>query len=241
MRTLTALSVTQLVTLYNALGPATPAKPNTFSTKGKAIARIEAFAKEKGADVDALLDSLFGDGTAQTAKPSEAETETQTPNDEDFMARDPRQIITALLQKSIENGATPGEEAASVEKAVELIAKYNLSPSVFAFPARYDAEGKVIPPKKPEPKAEAKPAQPKSGRIIRIACEELLLRTVHVGPDKKPVGMSYEDILASVKAEFPNSKTSIACLRWYAVQLRERGERMPARPRKEKAEKAKAA
>ena len=59
--------------------------------------------------------------------------------------------------------------------------------------------------------------------IIRTLSEELLLR---VEP-----ALSYEDVLAKVKEAFPKSSTTIACLRWYAVQLRERGEKVPNRPR----------
>jgi hypothetical protein len=59
--------------------------------------------------------------------------------------------------------------------------------------------------------------------IIRTLSEELLLQAAPA--------LSYEAILAEVKRFFPKSSTTIACLRWYAVRLRERGERVPNRPR----------
>ena len=40
--------------------------------------------------------------------------------------RTPEQLVGALLTKSMENGATAGEERAAVAKAEELIAKHRL-------------------------------------------------------------------------------------------------------------------
>jgi hypothetical protein len=40
--------------------------------------------------------------------------------------RTPEEIVRALLTKTIENGATAGEERAVVAKAEELIAKHRL-------------------------------------------------------------------------------------------------------------------
>ena len=59
-------------------------------------------------------------------------------------------------------------------------------------------------------------------RIVRVAAETMLLQD-------KPT-LTYEEILERVIAEF-ECATSIACLRWYAVRMRERGEKLPARPR----------
>lgn len=59
-------------------------------------------------------------------------------------------------------------------------------------------------------------------RIVRQAAESALLQT-------EPV-LTYEEILMQVYAEF-ECATSVACLRWYAVRMRERGEKVPQRPR----------
>lgn len=42
------------------------------------------------------------------------------------------------------------------------------------------------------------------------------------GDDKnaRSVGLPYLDIIASIRDRFPNSQTSVACLRWYAVKIR---------------------
>lgn len=62
----------------------------------------------------------------------------------------------------------------------------------------------------------------KGARNIRSASEELILR--------RP-GLPYLDILKQIREEFPDCKTSVGCLRWYASQLRDRGEPVPERPR----------
>jgi hypothetical protein len=64
-----------------------------------------------------------------------------------------------------------------------------------------------------------------------VASEELLLKVVNVHQGRS-VGLSYDEILTRVREEFPDCNTSVACLRWYCVQLRERGESVPMRPRK---------
>lgn len=62
-----------------------------------------------------------------------------------------------------------------------------------------------------------------SARSVRQVAEEMLLRD-------EPA-MTYEEIVMAVKAELPHASTTVACLRWYATQLRER-EPVPDRPRK---------
>ncbi len=42
--------------------------------------------------------------------------------------------VRALLAKTIKAGATPGEQAAAVAKARELVAKHGLDPKGFAWP-----------------------------------------------------------------------------------------------------------
>lgn len=88
---------------------------------------------------------------------------------------------------------------------------------------------------KEEPKPAAKRGEKKEkkekGPVIRVVAEQLLLEVVSHDEDKRPYGHSYETILNRIHEQFPEGKTSVACLRWYAVHMRERGERVPNRPR----------
>jgi hypothetical protein len=59
-------------------------------------------------------------------------------------------------------------------------------------------------------------------RIVRVAAETMLLQ--------ETPSLTYEEILLRCHAEFECS-TTVACLRWYAVRMRERGEKLPPRPR----------
>lgn len=79
-------------------------------------------------------------------------------------------------------------------------------------------------------KKEPKPKKEK-GPVIRHEAEKLLLEVVKHDEDGRPYGHSYEYILSTLLAQFVGAKTTVACLRWYAVHMRERGERVPNRPR----------
>lgn len=70
---------------------------------------------------------------------------------------------------------------------------------------------------------------------IRSVAEALLLQTTGVDKDDRVVGLSYDDILTTVKTQFPDAKTTVGCLRWYAASMRDAGTVVPARPRAEKA------
>lgn len=118
--------------------------------------------------------------------------------------RTPEEIVRALLDKTIEKGATAGEERAAVEKAAQLIAKHKLDRSQFEFP----------PSREPAVKA--------ARRTIRAACEELL---------RQEPPLSYDEIVSRVRADFAKSKTTVKCLRYYASKLRLRNVRLPTRPR----------
>jgi len=39
-------------------------------------------------------------------------------------------------------------------------------------------------------------------------------------PKARSVGMPYAEILALIHAEFPHRETTVECLRWYAVKMR---------------------
>lgn len=68
---------------------------------------------------------------------------------------------------------------------------------------------------------------------IRSMSERLLTYVGHVDQsDKRSVGILYNSMLALIHEKFPKAKTSVACLRWYAVHMRSEGKRMPQkRPR----------
>lgn len=84
-------------------------------------------------------------------------------------------------------------------------------------------------PKADEPKATKEKKE--KGPVIRVVAELLLLEVVTHDEDKRPYGHSYEEILNRIRAQFEGAKTTVACLRWYAVHMRERGEKVPNRPR----------
>lgn len=97
----------------------------------------------------------------------------------------------------------------------------------------------------PEPVAEKPAAKPKpakkqkteDGRTIREASLDLLAHVDfyedktkasndenRVGADNKnarSVGLAYLEVINRVKAEFPDADTSVACLRWYSVKVRD--------------------
>lgn len=87
------------------------------------------------------------------------------------------------------------------------------------------AEAAVNTSKKP--KAEKKP----KGPTIRSVAEALLVEVVGHDVDGRPLSHSYEVILEKIREQFPNAKTTVACLRWYAVHMRAEEIRVPQRPR----------
>ncbi len=83
------------------------------------------------------------------------------------MALTTAQRVDALLKKTTTNGCTQGEQAAAVEKAKELVAKYKLRSADFVWPPEPKVE--QAPKAPPTPKAPAKPKAasptPKSGEM----------------------------------------------------------------------------
>ena len=78
-------------------------------------------------------------------------------------------------------------------------------------------------PRRPEPRA----AAAIKFRTVREMAEHHLLQPI-----------SYKTILRMLLAYFPEAGTTVKCLRWYATQMRERGERVPTRPRHVSADEA---
>lgn len=120
----------------------------------------------------------------------------------------------------------------SREKALESVQKLAKAKGI-ALSKAYDDNGQRVPEPKPA-KAKGKKGKAEKaerGPVIRKVAEELLLQVVGKDGDGRPQGRPYSDILDAIHTQFPGSHTSVACLRWYAVRMRERGEKVPNRPR----------
>ena len=90
------------------------------------------------------------------------------------------------------------------------------------------------------------PKRKRTGEILEL-CETLLQQVAYhenkdkpvgadnmrktAGANTRPVGLSFADILADVRATFPDANTSYACLRWYATHLRHSEVALPRRPK----------
>lgn len=70
-------------------------------------------------------------------------------------------------------------------------------------------------------------------KTIRSVSEALLQQVAYIDDAGKPIGLTYETILAKVLAEFPDANTTVKCLRWYNTKLNsDPAIKMPVRPRK---------
>ena len=81
------------------------------------------------------------------------------------------------------------------------------------------AKTKVAKVASDEPKAET----------LRSVAEVKLLEM-----DGNGNGLTYEAILVSLKESFPDAKTSVGCLRWYAAKMTKVGVALPKRTRNKK-------
>lgn len=137
---------------------------------------------------------------------------------------------------------TFSQRSKAVERLLKLAAEKNIN-----LDTTFDADGNKIEVKlaaAPKVKAVKAPKEPKAPKVpkekkisIRSVAEALLLKVVSE-EDGAAVGLSYEDVLAEVKAQFPAAKTTVGCLRWYAVRQREAGVVLPKRARTAKPEAA---
>lgn len=144
-------------------------------------------------------------------------------------------IVKAILCKTVARGATVGEEAAAVDKAVQLMRKYDIPVSAVAskWPKgwQFDGQRSIEKPKRPEPKPMKTTPYPSSGwnaGTIGDYARQLLMREMaNLGP------YSYQWIIEAVKIRYPNAKTTVASLRWYENELRKQGRKVPTnRPAK---------
>ena len=127
-------------------------------------------------------------------------------------------MAAEATEKSKAEEAKPVEEAKPFDSISHLIKQMGTKD---AAPAKPKAERK--------PKAEK--VKKEKGPVIRVVAEALLLEVVSHDDDKRPYGHSYDEVLNRIHQQFEGAKTTVACLRWYAVHMRERGEKVPNRPR----------
>ncbi len=135
--------------------------------------------------------------------------------------RDNLEIVKALLSKTVARGATIGEEAAAIAKAVEIMGRHHLPHSAVAslWPKGLDYHGK-----RTEPRVREETGAVKSTGSIGNYARHLLMRDiVGLGP------YGYEWIIEAIKIKFPNAKTTVASLRWYESELRKQGRTVPAK------------
>lgn len=134
-------------------------------------------------------------------------------------------LLEAQAEKKAEEQSAARAEKSKVEEAP--------SPISHLIKQRGAAKDKDAAPAKP--KAERKPKAEKvkkeKGPVIRVVAEALLLEVVPHDDDKRPYGHSYDEVLNRIHQQFEGAKTTVACLRWYAVHMRERGEKVPNRHR----------
>lgn len=130
--------------------------------------------------------------------------------------------VEALLVKTEANGCTPGEAAAALEKAEELVAKYRLDPNSFRWPQRPSTKfgSATSTPKAPKPPRTTASSR---GRGIGKLAEQLIVEH----PD-----WTYRRIAEEVNSRIEGAKASEKSVRWYASRMRMDGKRVPNRSRR---------
>lgn len=130
--------------------------------------------------------------------------------------------VEALLDKTEANGCTPGEAAAALEKAEELVGKYELDPGAFLWPPRPStAFGSAT--SAPKPSKPPRAAASSRGRGIGKLAEQLIVEH----PD-----WTYRRIAEEVNAQIEGARASEKSVRWYASRMRRGGKDAPDRRRK---------
>ena len=70
-------------------------------------------------------------------------------------------------------------------------------------------------------------------QTIKSIADALLTAVDYVDDAGKPIGFTYEHVLAKVLEQFPDANTTVKCLRWYNTKLNsDPNVKMPVRPRK---------
>ncbi len=84
---------------------------------------------------------------------------------------------------------------------------------------------------KTKPEATVKPTRTIRATAIELLCHVEFYEDRDKKADKgnvvaetnkqaRSVGIAYDEIICHIKAEFPDCKTTVACLRWYSVKIR---------------------
>lgn len=120
--------------------------------------------------------------------------------------------IAALLDKTEANGCTPGEAAAAIEKAKELVGKYELDPDSFRWPSRPSTP---FGSARSGPGASKQPSTtvPSRGRGVGRLAERLIV---------EHTDWTYRRIAEEVNLQIEGAKASEKSVRWYASRLRKR-------------------
>jgi len=210
---LEALNMMTLVAIHNSISDK-PAAMKTFSQRSKAVARIEKIAAEKGID---LSERFEADGQVKVTKtvdlmPADTKEETTPANG----------LSSTLAQLGSAGKATAKPKADKPANGLSsMLAQLGSAGKATAKPKA----------DKPAAKRAEKAENKEKGPVIRVVAEALLLEVITHDEDGRPYGHPYDVILNKIHEQFPESKTSVACLRWYAVHMRERDERVPNRRR----------
>ena len=123
--------------------------------------------------------------------------------------------------KTVANGCTPGEAAAAIEKAEELVAKYGIDPDEFRWPPRPST---IFGSASSGPNASKPPRATASSRGKGIGRTAEALIVGH--PD-----WTYSAIASEVNRLVDGAHASEKSVRWYASKMRRRGEVVPLRRR----------
>lgn len=68
---------------------------------------------------------------------------------------------------------------------------------------------------------------------IKSVSDALLTAIDYIDEAGKPIGFTYDYVLAKVLEQFPDANTTVKCLRWYNTKLNsDPNVKMPVRPRK---------
>ena len=127
-----------------------------------------------------------------------------------------RRRVEALLSKTVANGCTAGEAAAALEKAEELVAKYELDPGQFWWPPRHST---IFGSATSGPSASRPPraAASSRGRGIGRLAERLIVER----PD-----WTYRRIAEEVNRQIEGARASEKSVRWYACRMRRRSDKV---------------
>jgi hypothetical protein len=148
-------------------------------------------------------------------------TKTKTPSARELPLVKRR--VAALLDKTEANGCTPGEADAAVRKARELVRQYKLDPGAFQWP-QIPSATEAEPTSASELPKQSPAATAGRGKGIGKLAEQLIVQH----PD-----WSHAQIAEEVNRRIEGAKATSKSTRWYANQMRKRGDGVPSRRGKE--------